>query len=102
MCNLVLFVFFFFFFFFFFLGGGGWAFTSRNGVKNSGLLPTRFSTVLFGFKQPELESKCGPWSQFSCLAYKETDTSSPRTRVRVLDLGHGNGALQFANSVYHL
>ena len=51
----------------------------------------------------ELESKCGPWSQFACLAYKETDTSTPRTRVRVLDIGPtGNGTLQCANSVYHL
>ena len=63
---------------------------------------TRFIPVLFGFKQSELDSKCGPWFGFSCLVYKETDTSTLRTRVRVLDFGQGNGALQCADSVYHL
>ena len=36
------------------------------------------------------------------LAYKEKVISTPRTHVRVLDLGPGNGALQCGNSVYQL
>ena len=67
-----------------------------------GVSPTRFSSVLLGFKHPELESNCGPWNKFSCLAYIEKNTSTPRTHFRILDLGPGNGAWQCASSVYHL
>ena len=35
---------------------------------------------------------------YSCLAYKETNTSTPRSLVQVLDLGPGNVAWQCASS----
>ena len=60
--------------------------------------PTTYRPVLLGFKHPELKSKCGPQSKFSCLAYKETNTSTPRTLVQVLDLGPENFAWQCASS----